>query len=397
MKTPSSCSWVWRGILKHRNIARNHIKYIVAYGTNILFWHDPWCSSKPLWDIPKARNLIHLNEAATVSEVLVQGAWSTAITSLPEGHIKNLILGTEVNGYLEKDEVVWVPSTSGGFIVKLAYPVLRKEYTKVKWYRVVWGKLSVPKHSFTLWQLLSNCLPMQDRLIQKKMLQHSVCSLCNASSEHSKHLFFDCQYSKQVWEQVKNRLKIGGSVKGSTTKWYDIFRLYRINSISVDIYKACIGATVHKIWCERNRQKKKNLKLSAQQLSSKIMGYMQIYFQKNLADVKESTSLRIVAARLRLELNFKEPFPQWIKWELAAADSYMLNTDGSVQENGNGFGGVIRDIMGNVSLAYAGSSSKPSVIYQELFAIAKGLQHTKEKGIINLEVNSDSAGAINII
>ncbi|KAF9611353.1 hypothetical protein IFM89_030836 [Coptis chinensis] len=43
--------------------------------------------------------------------------------------------------------------------------------------------------------------------------------------------------------------------------------------------------------------------------------------------------------------------------------SFMLNTDGSVQETGNGFGGIIRDFLGNVTLAYAGSLQKPSVLY----------------------------------
>ncbi|KAF9626549.1 hypothetical protein IFM89_034962 [Coptis chinensis] len=75
----------------------------------------------------------------------------------------------------------------------------------------------------------------------------------------------------------------------------------------------------------------------------------------------------------------------------------MLNTDGSVQESGNGYGGTIRDSQGNVLLGFAGSSSKPSVIFQELFAIAMGLKQAQFLSIAKLEINSDSLGAINII
>ncbi|KAF9612735.1 hypothetical protein IFM89_003745 [Coptis chinensis] len=124
---------------------------------------------------------------------------------------------------------------------------------------------------------------------------------------------------------------------------------------------------------------------------------MQLYFQRNLTNVNESASLRILAARLGLKLNFKVPAPNWIKWASAEEGSHMLNTDGSVHDNGNGFGGIIRDSLGNVTLAYVGSSHKPSVLFLELLAIAKGLQYAKEKGISNLEVNLDSSGAINII
>ncbi|KAF9587920.1 hypothetical protein IFM89_006174 [Coptis chinensis] len=124
---------------------------------------------------------------------------------------------------------------------------------------------------------------------------------------------------------------------------------------------------------------------------------MHLYFQRNLLDVNESASLRILAGRLGLKLSFKDSAPNWIKWAPAVEDSFMLNTDGLVQENGNRFGGIIRDSLGNISLAYAGSSHKPSVLYQELLVIAKGLQFAKEIGVSKLEINSDSSKAISII
>ncbi|KAF9599040.1 hypothetical protein IFM89_033385 [Coptis chinensis] len=75
----------------------------------------------------------------------------------------------------------------------------------------------------------------------------------------------------------------------------------------------------------------------------------------------------------------------------------MLNTDGSVQQTGNGYGGTICNALGNITRAYAGSSSKHSVIFQEIHAIAIGLKQAQDLGIDKLEVNSDSLGAINIL
>ncbi|KAF9589463.1 hypothetical protein IFM89_024026 [Coptis chinensis] len=84
-------------------------------------------------------------------------------------------------------------------------------------------------------------------------------------------------------------------------------------------------------------------------------------------------------------------------WRGPEEDYHMLNTDGSVQQVGNGFGGIIRDSQGNILLGFAGSSSKPSVIYQELMTIAVGLKQAHLLSIAKLEINSDSLGVINII
>ncbi|KAF9600947.1 hypothetical protein IFM89_014074 [Coptis chinensis] len=124
---------------------------------------------------------------------------------------------------------------------------------------------------------------------------------------------------------------------------------------------------------------------------------MKLYIQKNMSDVKDSYSLRALVTRLGLQINFKPQEVHWCKWKPAEQEAFMLNTDGSVQENGNGYGGTIHDGLGFVVRAYAGCSSKNSIIYQEIQAIAVGLKQPQELGIENLEVNSDSLGAINIL
>ncbi|KAF9606565.1 hypothetical protein IFM89_026625 [Coptis chinensis] len=108
------------------------------------------------------------------------------------------------------------------------------------------------------------------------------------------------------------------------------------------------------------------------------MASMKLYIQKNLSDVKDSYSLRALVTRLGLQINFKPQEVHWCKWKPAEQETFMLNTDGSVQQNGNGYGGTIHDGLGFVVRAYAGCSSKNSTIYQEIQAIAVALKQAQE-------------------
>ncbi|KAF9590890.1 hypothetical protein IFM89_000146 [Coptis chinensis] len=85
---------------------------------------------------------------------------------------------------------------------------------------------------------------------------------------------------------------------------------------------------------------------------------MKLYIQKNLLEAKDSYSLRALADRLGLQMNFKPEEVLWCRWKLAEQGAYMLNTDGSVQQDGSGYGGTIRDGLGNVVRVYAGCSSR---------------------------------------
>ncbi|KAF9596275.1 hypothetical protein IFM89_008510 [Coptis chinensis] len=74
----------------------------------------------------------------------------------------------------------------------------------------------------------------------------------------------------------------------------------------------------------------------------------------------------------------------------------MLNPDGTVQSQGAGYG-VIRDKDGTVLLTYNGSSKCKSIMFQELSGILEGLKAAEMINIRQIEINSDSKRAVNII
>ncbi|XP_013594577.1 PREDICTED: uncharacterized protein LOC106302659 [Brassica oleracea var. oleracea] len=77
------------------------------------------------------------------------------------------------------------------------------------------------------------------------------CVHCNEADETCSHLFFNCNYSKQIWQAL-----VGGILKGAfTTDWNDIVTMVssdRLPSTKQFLLQYTFQATVHAVWRERN-------------------------------------------------------------------------------------------------------------------------------------------------
>ncbi|XP_062080864.1 uncharacterized protein LOC133785659 [Humulus lupulus] len=70
--------------------------------------------------------------------------------------------------------------------------------------KVMWCRLTVPKHHFILWQPVLGHLLTRDNLIKCQIsVVSSLCPVCERVEETHQHLFFDCSFSRQVWELTK--------------------------------------------------------------------------------------------------------------------------------------------------------------------------------------------------
>ncbi|KAI3463758.1 hypothetical protein Pfo_020421 [Paulownia fortunei] len=87
-----------------------------------------------------------------------------------------------------------------------AYDFFRPTGTNMIWVKDVWSSCIAPKHSFVLW------LSVKSKLLTKDNIKHidinKNCVLCGTVAESIKHLFFDCNFSSNVWNQVRNWLNI---------------------------------------------------------------------------------------------------------------------------------------------------------------------------------------------
>ncbi|KAF6155254.1 hypothetical protein GIB67_019780 [Kingdonia uniflora] len=68
----------------------------------------------------------------------------------------------------------------------------------------------------------------------------------------------------------------------------------------------------------------------------------------------------------------------------------LLNTDGSVKGDRDGYGGLARVTNGDCILSYSGRGPPVSMVYQEMKLIKRGLQLCIERGVKHIQVTTDS-------
>ncbi|XP_023921139.2 uncharacterized protein LOC112032606 [Quercus suber] len=64
------------------------------------------------------------------------------------------------------------------------------------------------------WRACHNILPTKDNLVRRRIIEDSVCELCNQGSESGLHVLWECEVAKDVWAGSMGRLQ--KSVCGQT-------------------------------------------------------------------------------------------------------------------------------------------------------------------------------------
>ncbi|KAK4726976.1 hypothetical protein R3W88_031893 [Solanum pinnatisectum] len=174
--------YVWNkaAILKHMwNLCKKKDKlWIVWVHTFYLKGRDPWEV-----DIKQASWM--------VKKILKAGQWLTE-------------RGLQVTEIMEETN----------FSIKKMYQVLKGEYNKVPWRRLTCNNLDSPKWVFALYVAIHRRLYTKDRLSNWGIIRDDVCALCKAEVETHQHLFFSCNFSKQIWHKMLNWLLITRGCEG---------------------------------------------------------------------------------------------------------------------------------------------------------------------------------------
>uniref|UniRef100_A0A803PUX2 Reverse transcriptase domain-containing protein n=1 Tax=Cannabis sativa TaxID=3483 RepID=A0A803PUX2_CANSA len=163
VKKKNSDSYLWKCILEVRNIILKGSLAIPAGGESIDIWNQPW--------IP----------------------W------LEFNDFKSLMGSLRARGFTARTVAdVSMGKHDGSFSVKGAYLVdqnLRFQDQQPVW-NWVWHSDLHPRIAILLWRVLSNAIPVKDRL---PFLEDKECVLCSSYQESCLHLFRDCSLTKSIW------------------------------------------------------------------------------------------------------------------------------------------------------------------------------------------------------
>lgn len=73
-----------------------------------------------------------------------------------------------------------------------------EDLPKVAWAIGIWNRMSFPKHRFIAWLGIQNRLRTKDILLHFGVCPDNLCCLCGIEVETHIHLFFECEFSKQL-------------------------------------------------------------------------------------------------------------------------------------------------------------------------------------------------------
>lgn len=135
------------------------------------------------------------------------------------------------------------------FSFRTCYAVLVNHHESVWWSKILWTRLTSPKHSFIAWLSCMGRLATRSNVIKWCPGVDTACSLCRQYMETTPHLFFECPFSQKIWEDV---CTFNGWMLPH--KWEDLLnnclKYLRKDVLSCAI-KASWCATVYHIWKER--------------------------------------------------------------------------------------------------------------------------------------------------
>nr|KAJ0187106.1 hypothetical protein LSAT_V11C900454800 [Lactuca sativa] len=250
-------SWSWRNLMKIRPCVRDFFVNQLGNGKNTNMWFDNWHQLGPLGYVLSHREITNAgyNIRDTVSDVIGEGNWSwpaewlEMIPQLGDFLMPRLIAE-------KKDEVHWRnhKGTIVPFAVNQVSSSLIYHESIVKWYHLVWFQNRIPSHCFIHWLAILGRLRTQDRMKKWKDSNGFSCVFCNSQLDSHSHLFFECNYTKEVWSLMKNKVKINHT----SDSWFDIIRELQCSlkkkNINDFIKKIALAASVYHIWNERNKR-----------------------------------------------------------------------------------------------------------------------------------------------
>ncbi|KAK1421767.1 hypothetical protein QVD17_24378 [Tagetes erecta] len=156
------------------------------------------------------------------------------------------------------------------FSVHTVWETIRYRSMEVDWFNIVWFTYCIPRHAFHVWLVCRKKLNTQDKM-RKWDMNMRCCPLCVKDMDSHEHLFFECEYARQVWGNVRSYTSLG-HIEGV---WEIIvgFLNTRGNWKSTEsiIDRLVVGATAYYVWQERNARIFTDIKRRPTQITKIIL------------------------------------------------------------------------------------------------------------------------------
>ena len=263
-------SWIWRKLLKLRDLAYGFTRVHIRDGRTTSFWFDNWLGIGKLINITGTVGTTYLgiSRHAKVSDATRGNTWNIrGRGSRRYGNIYGQILAADPpSSGTGRDRVQWKHGEDDyrtTFSAARTWDQLRERRSNVDWCKVVWFAQGVPRFSFITWLSIRNRLSTGDRMRTWGIIQ--VCGFCGERNETRDHLFFACPYSYTIWESLARPL-VGRNINPD---WeWTVNRLRTMGGKTLDsiLARMLFQTTVYYVWKERNSRRHQQREIQGDQL-----------------------------------------------------------------------------------------------------------------------------------
>ncbi|GJX71316.1 RNA-directed DNA polymerase, reverse transcriptase-related family protein [Tanacetum coccineum] len=251
-------SWICKKLLKYRDMARLFYKVEVKCGYSVSFWHDSWCSLGCLIGLFGPRGFIELgvSEQTTLGEVMERDRRQIHQNVLLNQVEREILMLKEQRVYGQEDGFLWRlkdDTYSDRFRSKETWQILRGSLPTWECHRGIWFPFATSKFAFLSWLAAKNRLATGEKMECWNINVRIGCSFCAEPKETQEHLFFDCPYSRQIWEAL-----VGGLMGSQFTwEWTNILKQISRDERTMNLFivRYAFQATIHSLWIERNRRR----------------------------------------------------------------------------------------------------------------------------------------------
>lgn len=180
----------------------------------------------------------------------------------------------------ENARVVWTASLNEIFSSASDLLLGRDVGDTVTWCDVVWCHMFIPKHSFVVWRAMLQRLPTQSRLCKLKIINTSQCCFCCNNMEDFNHLYFECAFSRIVWNSILRNIYPRyrrPRPLAIECAWFK--NTYKGKSTMAIIGKLSFNACICSIWKKRNQRRFAGRNLRMDMIVENIIFNVQTWIQ----------------------------------------------------------------------------------------------------------------------
>ncbi|GJT82364.1 putative non-LTR retroelement reverse transcriptase [Tanacetum coccineum] len=176
-------SWIWKKLLKYRDMARMFYKVKVKCGYSISFWHDSWCSLGCLFGLFGQRGFIELgvSDQTTLGEVMERDRGRIHRNALLNQVEHEILMLKEQRVHGQEDEFLWRltdDNYSDRFRSKETWQILRGSCPAWDCHRGIWFPFATPKFAFLSWLAAKNRLVTGEKMECWNINVQVGCSFC---------------------------------------------------------------------------------------------------------------------------------------------------------------------------------------------------------------------------